>query len=145
METFIFKDTSVCPHIDHENTFLSHTCSFNVSTVFSSSCLDAAQLYKNTDSLSSLLIAVISSLGQKLLCSLFHTSELPTAPLGLTAEQLPAEKSTVSSCAPQKLLSVGWLLSGYCDAVFGSDVARLRVVMVFCQKRMCWSCWDVHS
>lgn len=23
----------------------------------------------------------------------------------------------------------------YCDAVFGSDVARLRVVMVFCQKR----------
>lgn len=26
-------------------------------------------------------------------------------------------------------------MSGYCDAVFGSAVARLRVVMIFCQKR----------
>lgn len=96
----LFKDTSVCPLIDHENTFISHSCSFNVSpqtsttsTVFSSSRLDGGQLYKNTVSLSRLLIAVISSLGQK----------LPMAPLGLTAEQLPAEKyqSTVSNCAPQ--------------------------------------------
>lgn len=106
----LFKDTSVCPLIDHENTFISHTCSFNVSpqtsttsTVFSSSRLDGGQLYKNTVSLSRLLIAVISSLGQKLPCSLFNTSELPMAPLGLTAEQLPAEKyqSTVSNCVPQ--------------------------------------------
>lgn len=26
-----FKDTSVCSHIDHENTFISHTRSFHVS------------------------------------------------------------------------------------------------------------------